>query len=257
MAISSEPEERVKMRRRKHNWGGFLRGLSSTYKKRVYNANNTMGEYERVRYTVLRHGDSGRYAMVDQFIGRLEKLRMRIIAWAELVEKYQKKNDVRLIMVTLTYAKKDDYKSGHIRKYIKALKQKMGGEILAWAWVAEIQKRGAVHYHLTVLIPKGTRFPTPDKSGMWKWGMSNVKNARSAWYLVKYVGKAHQKDLSRYPKGCRLYATSIRFGGKETKELYRRHAGLKYPREAEGWNYIGSCITEKYGKAILANGELS
>ncbi len=129
-------------------------------------------------------------------------------------------------MVTLTYEKSDDYEAGHIRNYVKSLKRKLGKRLLAWAWVAELQRRGAIHYHMTIMMEKGTRFPMPDKSGMWKFGMSKVQKAKSPWYLVKYVGKDHQKDLSKYPKGCRLYATSIRFGGEETRQLYRVMAGL-------------------------------
>lgn len=212
-----------------------------------------MCEYERVRWTVLFNELDGRYEVVDVFKSRVEKLRSRIRAWAEITERYREDNpDTRLVMVTLTYARGEDYEAGNIRDYIKKIKRKLGKKLLAWAWVAEVQSRGAVHYHVTVMMPKGTKFPMPDKSGMWKFGMSKVQTARSPWYLVKYVGKEHQKDLARYPKGCRLYATSIRFGGEDIKDLYREMAGLKEVNGKSGeWMYVGSSITERYARGIL------
>ncbi len=211
-----------------------------------------MGEYERLRYTVLVNREKGKCAVIDQFHVRLKKLRMRVVAWSELVEEYRRENKCRMIMVGLTLRKPEDYKAGHIRKYVKALKQKYGEKLVAWAWVAELQERGAIHYHVMIVLPKGTRFPYPDKSGMWKHGSSSVTRAKTPFYLVKYVGKEHQKDLSKYPKGCRLYATSLRFGGDRVKNLYRRLSGITGEGEdySEGWAYVGSTVTKGYSTLL-------
>lgn len=208
-------------------------------------------KYERLRYTVLVNREKGKVAVVDQFHVRLKKLRMRILAWSELVEEYRRDNQCRMIMVGMTYKKVDDYRAGHIRDYVKKLKQKYGEKLLAWAWVAEMQERGAVHYHMLIVLPKRTRFPYPDKIGMWKHGSTSVTSARTPFYLVKYVGKKHQKDLSLYPKGCRLYATSIRFGGDREKNLYRRMSGIEKSKDySEGWAYVGSTVTKNYSTIL-------
>jgi hypothetical protein len=223
-------------------------------KKGWYNVSG-MESYCRVRWTVLRHKTTGEVVIVDAFRKRLEKMRKRIVAWAEIVEPYAKKNRCRTIMVRLSYAKIEDYQAGHIREYLKRCKERLGNKLLAWAWVAELQERGAVHYHVLVVVPKGTKFPMPDVSGMWKQGSSNVQTARAgAWYLVKYVGKEYQKDLSKYPKGCRLYGTSIRFGGDEKRIAYRALSGLlnesKNGNKGE-WFYEGSAVTEGYARGVL------
>ena len=196
--------------------------------------------------------------MVDQFQKRLTKMQQRIVAWAELVEEFRRGKKTRMLMITLTYKKVEGYSQGDIRKYVKALKQKYGKKILAWAWVAEIQERGAVHYHMMLVIPKGTHFAYPDESGMWIHGSTSVISARKPYYLVKYTGKKYQKDLSRYPKGCRLYATSIRFGGEREKELYRKLSGIEGEgvRRDEGWKYVGSSVTQEYSKKVLACGNI-
>ena len=192
--------------------------------------------------------------MVDTFKRRLETLRRRVVAWAEVVALYTAEHPCRTIMVRLSYVGVEDYQPGHINIYMKRLKERLGDKLLAWAWVAELQARGAVHYHVLVVVPRGTSFPLPDASGMWRHGSSNVQTARAgAWYLVKYVGKAYQKDLSKYPKHCRLYATSIRFGGAEVRSVYRTLAGLvKYPSNDTGrWMYVGSAVTEGYASDVL------
>lgn len=215
-------------------------------------------KYERLRYTVLVNKETGKWAMVDQFQKRLTKMQSRIGAWAGIVEEYRREHKTRMVMVTLTYKKVDDYNPGHIRKYLKLVKRKHGKKILAWAWVAELQARGAVHYHVLIVFPRGTRFAYPDASGMWAHGMSSVATAKKPFYLVKYTGKKYQKDLSRYPKGCRLYGTSIRFGGDREKKLYRRISGIESEgvRRENRWEYVGSSVTENYGKKVLARGNI-
>lgn len=191
--------------------------------------------------------------MIDEFKRRLEKMRRRVVAWAQIVEWYREEQETRLIMVGLTYREVEDYRPGHIREYVKRCKERLGEKLLAWSWVAEVQKRGAIHYHMMILVPKGTRFPMPDKSGMWKHGSSNVKTARGPWYLVSYIGKEYQKDLSRLPRGARLYATSIRFGGTEVRETYRVLSGIS--SEGNGgskYRFVGAAVTKSYAENVLA-----
>ena len=190
---------------------------------------------------------------MDLFQVRIKKMQRRVGAWAEVVDVWRRTNPCTLVMVTLTYANVKDYKQGHIREYLNRLRGMLKDNLLGWAWVAEVQKRGAVHYHLMIVVKKFSRVPKPDEQGHWRHGMSNVVRARSPYYLVKYLGKKHQKDLSRYPKGCRTYATSIRFGDETLKSLYRRMAGLEDVEPKSGdWRYKGSSVTLGYASKILA-----
>lgn len=198
-------------------------------------------DWVRTQFAYLRHNETGEVVVVDQFRVRMDKMKMRIMAWSSCVAEYGHKNKIVMYMIGLTYRGVGDYDAGDIRKFMKRLKQRYGKDLLAWAWVSELQERGAVHYHILIVLPKGVRYVFPDKAGDWKHGTSSVIKARSAFYLFSYVKKKYQKDLANYPKGCRLYATSIRFGGDEVKQKYRRMAGLvKYKNEEESeWTYLG------------------
>jgi len=211
-----------------------------------------MGEFERVRWAVFESKDTEEVAVVDIFERRLRRMQRRIGAWAQVVESWMVNNPCALVMVTLTYARVGDYQAGHIRNYMNRLRGMLKDDLLGWAWVAEIQKRGAVHYHMMVLISEGERVPMPDKQGHWEHGLSNVQRARTPYYLVAYAGKKGQKDFARYPRGSRTYAASIRFGDKTLKELYRRTAGLPGSGGVGGWRYRGSSVTEGYARGVLA-----
>lgn len=74
---------------------------------------------------------------------------------------------------------------------------------MRYLWVAELQQRGAVHYHAVVWLPKGVRLPKPDKRGWWRHGSSNIQGVKrsAVGYLMKYVSKG---GLGQFPRGCRL-----------------------------------------------------
>jgi hypothetical protein len=205
----------------------------------------------RYRYTALVDADSGEGVIVDNFAKRYAAMCRRVKAWAKVVDRYSQHYPVSMRMISLTYAKIEDFDTGHIRAYMKRLKRRLGGRLLAWAWVGELQKRGAMHYHIVVVVTPYTRVPFPDKSGMWKFGISSIVRARSPYYLVKYVGKEYQKDFSRYPRGAHAYACSVRMGpGYEI--LLRGLSQAKYQRDRK-WQYRGSAVTESYARNVLLN----
>jgi len=73
-------------------------------------------------------------------------------------------------------------------------------------WVAELQRRGAVHYHLLLWLPRNLRLPFPDRRGWWKWGSTETAWARSpVGYLASYAGKERQKQPEAFPRGCRMF----------------------------------------------------
>lgn len=65
---------------------------------------------------------------------------------------------------------------------------------LCYVWVAELQQRGVIHYHVLVWIPKGWKLPKADVAGFWACGMSNTVAVRSAvGYATKYASKLESK----------------------------------------------------------------
>lgn len=211
-----------------------------------------MSGYERPRYAVLYSKELGRGHVIDLFEKRRRALQRRVAAWAALVLEYRANNPTRMVMITLTYAAVGGWKGMHIRNYMMGLTNKLRGKLLAAAWVAEMQARGAVHYHLILLTTKGARIPTPDKSGMWPHGSSRIEAARTPYYLVKYTGKQEQKDIARFPKGCHGHSCTIKFGGVEMKARYREAAGMLDESVNEGaWSYMGSAVTLAYARDVL------
>ncbi len=218
-----------------------------------------------MHWAVLLCEELQKVVKVDLFQQRHTTMKRRIRAWAEVVKTMREKWEgmgiqTRMVMITLTYRRTIDYKAGDINYYMKLLKQSLGNKLLAFAWVAEMQARGAVHYHIIIVVTKGTDIPKPDVSGMWSHGMSKIETARTPFYLVRYVGKEYQKDIGRFPKNCRLYAASIR--DKQYHQAFRIIAGLDNTTGDESmdgtegatkpvWRYLGSSVTEEYADAVL------
>jgi hypothetical protein len=137
---------------------------------------------------------------------RLSRERKRIFSWSEalkpLFDKYE------ILMIGLTYRPGEKWEKNDIRSYMLSLRKFLGTFLYAYAWVAELQERKAVHFHIMIAVKKGIKIPLPDKSGMWKKGSSNVTKVKSPFYLVSYMKKAYQKE-GIFPKGLRLFAVWI------------------------------------------------
>lgn len=99
------------------------------------------------------------------------------------------------------------------------IKKKIGGNLRAYAWVAELQERGAVHYHVILLLNRGTALPKPDKAGWWTYGSTKVQTVNSAFYIAKYTGKEHQKE-GVFPKGMRMFAVWVPDGVVDASALW-------------------------------------
>jgi hypothetical protein len=190
----------------------------------------------RFRYLVLQNLDTGGRVLVDLHYRRLNKLQKVISSWARVVEGHYPGR--LMIALDLTYAEINDWENGHIGKYIKTLKGSLGDHLIAWAWVLEIQERGAPHYHVLV-ITDGVWPKFPDKSGHWKFGLSRTDRAKIPWYLMKYTGKEHQKDFTRFPRGARAYGVGFR--DEAAREDYKVLRDQKYDRDENiKWTRVGS-----------------
>lgn len=203
--------------------------------------------WKRRRYVWFASKQTGEVSVIDTFAIRLWKMRRAIKQWAGVMDMLSDELKVRKVFITLTYEGVDDYKPGQITEYIKALKRVLGTRpnlLYGFAWIAEMQERGAVHYHVILVVPSRVHVPTPDISGMWIHGMSQIQTARSAYYLLTYTGKEYQKDFERYPKSCRTYSVSYRLPEGRTKAFLKELR--KNAKESQGepsgqdWQYMGA-----------------
>lgn len=153
---------------------------------------------------------TGQVIEISKRKSRLRRVQRRVKAWAEVIQPHIDKvgKDNRLVMITLTYADAAAWKPGDMRKFMLDLRHELKSRLLAYAWVAELQQRGAVHYHLILLVKKGTNIPKPDESELWPYGSSRIETARSPWYILSYTGKEYQK-AGVFPKGLRMFAVWI------------------------------------------------
>lgn len=170
---------------------------------------------------LIRNIHTGEQRIVDPQKSKMRRMRKRITAWSKAVAHIESRGVLtRKVLITLSYDTAGtlgkgahDWKANHIRDFMKRFKEVLGDDLLAAAWAAEMQKRGAVHYHIYAIVRKGVLIPRPDDEGLWPWGLSRVETGRSPFYLVSYLkdddgSKGYQK--TGYPKGCRTYSVWIR-----------------------------------------------
>lgn len=131
----------------------------------------------------------------------------------------------KIWMQTLTYAGDNRaWSPHHISEYLKQLrrwhKSRTGSEKVRYAWVAELQQRGVIHYHVIVWLAEGLTPPKPDTAWsrrdawgnrhyelpMWPHGMSNrLQSTAPVAYLMKYASKVESKNIGSFPHGARIH----------------------------------------------------
>ena len=150
-------------------------------------------------------------------------------------------------MVTLTYVGVDDWRSDHISAASEQYRRHCARLRVPcrYLWVAELQKRGAVHYHLIAWLPKGVGMPHWDRDtvspsgrpvrAFWGHGMTNVEQARTGvGYLMKYLSKLD--DGAAFPPHLRLYGV----GGLTSQA-----------RMVRGWYNLPEWAKREYGVGEL------
>jgi hypothetical protein len=160
------------------------------------------------RYAVFVSQITKKVCLIDLKQARLDRLRRRVKAWSHSI-KEQNFQGCYMIMIRLSYNPENEWKENNVREFMMNVRKELGPWLKAYAWVAELQKRGAVHYHVVLVVRKGIKLKKPDKSGSWKYGSTNISRARSPFYLMKYTGKEYQKDYDKLPKGARAFAVAI------------------------------------------------
>lgn len=150
--------------------------------------------------------------VVDTKEGRLKRMRRAILTTARLTQQVLQASRVRyrVWMLTLTYKDVDGWAPEQITQFLRCVRMwgKRRGFETPYSWVAELQQRGAVHYHVALWLPRGVTPPKADKQGWWRHGMTRTEAARRAvGYLAKYVSKFESKSCRPFPKGLRLYGS--------------------------------------------------
>lgn len=174
--------------------------------------------------------NGGQTITVDSHQSRLSRCQRRVHAWASalprstrLVRRAAAKMRVgpRMVMLTLTYAQEDGWEANQIRDFLVNLRQLLNDNLYGYAWVMEMQKRGAPHYHVILYVKRGTRIPKPDEK-LWSHGMSRIETVRSPFYICKYTSKAHQKAYQKegLPPGARMFAVKIYNSDIPADELF-------------------------------------
>jgi hypothetical protein len=148
---------------------------------------------------------------VDSRIIRLKRMRRGVFSTVRILEETFKRDRYkhRKAFITLTYREGVEWSPRHITNTLKCYASwaRRKGFKLTNVWVAELQQRGAVHYHIVLWLPRGLTPPMPDKQGWWKHGSSNAKWVRSPiGYLTKYLSSVKVWEGMPYP-------TAPEFGG--------------------------------------------
>jgi hypothetical protein len=129
----------------------------------------------------------------------------------------------RPVMVTLTYAPGETWQARHIKAFLNAARMwhKRRGQPMRYTWVAEMQERGAVHYHVIFWLARHLQMPKPDKRGWWSYGASKIEAVRHAvGYIAKYASKG--EDGPAFPRGVRIHgAGGLDLEGKRVARWWR------------------------------------
>lgn len=152
-----------------------------------------------VRLIRLAEKRTGEILELNQATLRLSHLRKRVKAWCNAVDT----TTYTLKMITLTYKPGCSWAPNHIRSFMLELRKLTKENLLAYCWVAELQERGAVHYHVLVALNKSQFLPVMET--IWPYGMTRVQNAHKAGYVYKYAQKSGSKG-NKFPAHCRMFA---------------------------------------------------
>jgi len=160
------------------------------------------------------NNDTGEGWVVNNKMARVKRLQRRIHAWATAIKSAMDGGGLRLVMVGLTYRPGEEWQPNHMRDFVVLLHKKLGLSLKAYAWAAELQERGAVHYHFLMLVDRRARIPFFDKAGWWVHGSTSFSKdeVRSPFYLCSYTAKANYQKFGEFPQGLRMFAVWVEDG---------------------------------------------
>jgi len=180
---------------------------------------------------VTRVDNKLEYLVTNSHELRIKRMKRKLSVFFDLIKhdsRYAKNNKSKgkymPVFITLTYEKQELWDAKQISELIAKYKKHfcsggkkalMKAEDFRYLWVAELQKRGVIHYHLVLWLPrfmplKGLK---PDVLGWWKTGFSNVVAVKKSVfaYLQKYLSKGvvrgEDGKFKTFPKGARIYGS--------------------------------------------------
>lgn len=167
---------------------------------------------------------------IDRKASRLRRMKQGVLTNARLTNDQLRRGSFRFhaVMVTLTYEPGVTWQGRHVSAFLHCVRQwhKGHGKKMHYVWTAEMQKRGAVHYHVVFWLPSGLTLPKPDQRGWWKHGKTNISPAKSGVaYIAKYASKGDES--AEFPRGVRIHGR----GGLDT-ESQREARWWRAPTEA-------------------------
>jgi len=189
------------------------------------------GDLKYLNNKVLFVRKNGGYFVTDNKKLRLIRLNKKFKKWEDVVREKSSLMPIIAFQIGLSYKPGESWRGHDITGYIKNVGDYVGLEnLLAYAWVAEMQKREEVHYHAMIVTKVGCRLvPMPDKKGHWKHGSSSRKivgDVEVGYLTSDYMRKKEQK--SNYPKGIRTHETWL--SGKYFGEMeYWALRSASYP----------------------------
>lgn len=168
------------------------------------------------RYSVLNNNITGDVVIVDGYEKRYDRMRKRIVNWANLSKDIAAPVFYKMIGLEYdtrgTFIIANDWIPNDVRQFeldLRAyLRKKYPGIILyGYAWVGETMPISKIwHYHLVLVTSKRLHFARGEIRLLWKHGFIKVTTANSPFYLVAYVKKRDQKDYFYFPFGARGFA---------------------------------------------------
>jgi hypothetical protein len=140
---------------------------------------------------------------------RLSRMRRGVGNAAAVIHEQATKGGFRhrVAMFTATYRQVGQWRSDHLKECLRHIRRwvERRGHTFRYVWVAELQSRGAVHYHVLIWLPRGLTLPKPDKQGWWTHGSTRIEWARRAVsYVMKYASKGYGMHC-QFPRGLRLH----------------------------------------------------
>lgn len=169
--------------------------------------------------------DCGNFVFVSAPLSRVNRLRKAVYNAGEEIDRQLP--GWRPSMITLTYKNTYDWKPNHVRDFLQRVRMymKRKGFSFHYVWVAELQERGAIHYHILVWHPPvgldWLRLPKPDVRGWWPHGSTEIAWAKKkTGYLMKYASKG--MNSLGFPKGARIYGYSRCFPSVVERVSYWR-----------------------------------
>jgi len=206
--------------------------------------------------------DAGRGYLLDRRTGkviavpepwqvRVSRCKRALDGWLDAVWPLVESQRCYMIRQGLTLAPEVEWKDRLISGYMARVRKELRRSLVDYFWVAEMQARGAVHYHVLLLVRTGHRVPLPDRAGWWLHGSSSVvvvSNKQGAKYLVRgYLGKDKQKGGPggpSFPTGLRMYGMRL---GKNLDPLRRLLVRLALLPEWLRQEVFAEAVTIGYG----------